>query len=153
MLKTREEWITRLAGLLSPTFAARGYTLPLNVRFSCGWPGGGSRGTRIGECWHSRASADGHFEVFISPSMSEPVQVAAILVHELVHTAVGLEAGHGPLFKSCAFAVGKILHHFPEPCLLAVATQTGSVRPQLMRNEMVPLSYTLNPTMSLFSCV
>lgn len=106
MHNSREEWLKHLAHLLAPTFTAAGYTIPANIRFSCGWPGGGSRQTRIGECWHCRASADGHFEIFISPSISDPLQVGAILVHELVHTVAGLEARHGLAFKLCALSVG-----------------------------------------------
>ena len=32
--------------------------------------------------------------------------VLAVLVHELVHAVVGNKAGHGPLFRKCALAVG-----------------------------------------------
>jgi hypothetical protein len=106
MLKTREEWLKHLAQLLASVFSKSGYQIPANVRFSCGWSGGGSRATRIGECWHSKASADGHFEVFISPALSDPIRVAGVLVHELVHTVVGIEAGHGPAFRACALSVG-----------------------------------------------
>jgi hypothetical protein len=34
------------------------------------------------------------------------VQVAAIVAHELVHAAVGVEQGHGPAFGKVARAIG-----------------------------------------------
>src|SRR3970282_413591 len=46
------------------------------------------------------------FEVFISPTLAEPVKVLDVLTHELVHATVGLKAKHGKLFKRCALAVG-----------------------------------------------
>ena len=105
---TREQWLNAMARLLAVDFEKAGFPLPENIRFSCGWPGGGDRQTRIGECWHAKASADYFFEIFISPSMSDSVRVADILVHELCHAAVGLEAGHGPAFKKCATAIGLV---------------------------------------------
>lgn len=106
MHNTREAWLAQLANSLSPLFSGAGFPLPSRVRFSCGWPGCGDRQTRIGECWHSKASADGSFEIFISPTQSDPLAVGGTLVHELCHTAVGLEAGHGPRFRACALSVG-----------------------------------------------
>jgi hypothetical protein len=50
-----------------------------------GFPSTGKRGQRIGECWD--ASADRTFEVLIRPDQADPMAVAAILAHELVHTA------------------------------------------------------------------
>ena len=106
MHSTREQWLNHLAQLLQPHFARAGFPLPPNIRFSCGWPGAGDRRTREGECWHTSASADRSFEIFVSPSVSDPLHVADILIHELCHAAVGVDAGHGSLFRRCALAVG-----------------------------------------------
>lgn len=106
MHTTREQWLNHMAQLLGPVFSGAGFPLPSNIRFSCGWPGCGDRQTRIGECWHSKSSADGTFEIFISPTLSDPLRVGDVLVHELCHAAVGLEAGHGVRFRVCALGVG-----------------------------------------------
>jgi hypothetical protein len=106
----REAWLTDLAERYAlplirqhqPKFAADKY------RVSCGFPKGrGGRGTvRIGECWSHSCSGDGVVEIFISPTLEEPVEVAAVLVHELVHFAVGNECGHKGDFRRVAKAVG-----------------------------------------------
>jgi hypothetical protein len=80
MHTTREQWLNHMAQLLGPVFSGAGYPLPSNIRFSCGWPGCADRQTRIGECWHSKSSADGTFEIFISPTLSDPLRVGDVLV-------------------------------------------------------------------------
>jgi hypothetical protein len=52
------------------------------------------------------ASTDGHFEVFISPRLTDSVTILGVLIHELIHAAVGTKAKHGKLFKQPAVAVG-----------------------------------------------
>lgn len=104
---TRETYLQAATTHLAPLFAAQGFPLP-PVRASVGIPAGGAGGKlkRIGECWSNRASADNTTEIFICPSQSEPVQVLAILLHELIHAAVGLECGHKGPFKRVALALG-----------------------------------------------
>ena len=102
----REAWLKRAAKLLTPTLEAAGSPPPLNIRYSCGWPGVNKGGKRIGECWASTASKDGHFEIFISPSIDDPLRVLDILLHEMVHACVGLECGHKGEFKRVAKSVG-----------------------------------------------
>jgi len=85
----REEWLNQVAERMAPWFENQGYSLP-RYRVAIGFPSTGKRGKRIGECWDGRASADGTFEVLIRPDQSDPIEVAAILAHELVHAAVGL---------------------------------------------------------------
>jgi hypothetical protein len=65
----------------------------------------GLRSKRVGECWHASASADGVPQVFIHPGISDGVEVAAIVVHELVH-ACRPDAKHGPQFKQMATRLG-----------------------------------------------
>jgi hypothetical protein len=106
----REEWLTRLVQRLRPYFAEKGYRLPAVVRISCGWPSGGNRGRRrsLGEAWSQKCSEDGAAETFVSPILSDPLEVAGVLVHELVHHAVGTQHGHGPIFRRCALDVGLV---------------------------------------------
>jgi len=104
---TRETYLQAATTHLAPLFAAQGYPLPA-VRASVGIPAGGAGGKlkRIGQCWSNLASSDNTTEIFICPSQSDPVQVLAILLHELIHAAVGLECGHKGPFKRVALALG-----------------------------------------------
>jgi hypothetical protein len=65
------------------------------------------------ECWDNQCSEDRYFEIFIRPDLSEskdlmPMQVAAILGHELVHAAVGVAAGHRKAFRRVARGIGLV---------------------------------------------
>ena len=104
---TRETYLASATKHLAPLFVAQGYPLP-SVRASVGIPAGG-KGKKlkaIGQCWSHLASADDTTEIFICPSQSEPVAVLAILLHELIHAAVGLKCGHKGAFKRVAVALG-----------------------------------------------
>lgn len=108
--QTREQWLVDVAAQLRTLFTNRGYTVPERVRVTCGWPhigGTRSKKKRIGEAWSSVCSADATFEIFISPALSDVIEVSATLVHELVHcVVVGLECGHKGAFVKCAKAMG-----------------------------------------------
>jgi hypothetical protein len=133
MHTTREQWLVHLAQLLRPEFTRAGLPLPSNIRFSCGWPGAGSRHARIGECWHVSASADRTFEIFISPALSDPLRVGDVLVHELCHAAAGLEAGHTGAFRRCARALG-----LTGPMRATVASASLQARLQALQPELGP---------------
>src|SRR5574343_787851 len=109
--KTREAWLVRLANALRPLFESHGATIPDRIRFSCSWTRGG-RGkaakARIGECWYPESSADQTTEIFVSPAIDNPLTVASILSHELVHACLGPGHGHGPEFKRLAVAIGLV---------------------------------------------
>jgi len=80
-------------------FARLEAPLPAQLRIAIGFTSSGRRSRNIGECWDNQCSEDRHFEIFIRPDLGEskdlmPMQVAAILGHELVHAAVGVAAGH-----------------------------------------------------------
>lgn len=104
--KTREEWLNAFTKLARPAFKRAGYTIPDNVRASVGWSSKGARSKRIGECWAEGSSADGTFEIFISPRIADPSRVADIHTHELIHATVGLEAAHKKPFVDCMKALG-----------------------------------------------
>lgn len=109
MMPSREEWLGRLVDALRPTFAELGHPLPERIRVSCGWPSRSAlsrKAKRIGEAWSHRCSGDGAHETFLSPVLAEPIEVGATLVHELVHHAVGVEAGHKGPFRKLAVAIG-----------------------------------------------
>lgn len=103
---TREEWLNAFIDAARPHFEAANAPLPTNVRVAVGFTSKGSRGSRIGECWSNEASSDGHFEIFIKPTLTETARVCDVLTHELIHAAVGLKAGHGMAFKRVATSLG-----------------------------------------------
>jgi len=106
---TREQWLTELTDELRPMFQAAGFPLPEKIRASCGFPSKGAlakKAKRVGEAWSSEQSEDQHFETFVSPMISDPVEVAEIQVHELCHCAAGLACKHRKPFTTVARAVG-----------------------------------------------
>jgi hypothetical protein len=110
MTHNRESWLSALAALMRPEFAARGLTLPPVVRVSCGWPckralSSGKGGRTIGQCFNPSCSADGSTEVFISPVLSDSMRVADVLCHELIHAAMP-EAEHKAPFAHAAKRMG-----------------------------------------------
>ncbi len=109
MYDTREAWLNAMTDLLRPDFEEADATLPNNVRMTCGFPSRGGRPGKkqvLGECWPSGRSEDEHFEVFITPMRHDSVTVAGILIHELVHTAIGCECKHRGQFRLVALAMG-----------------------------------------------
>jgi hypothetical protein len=105
----RETWLHAVAKGLRPLFEMTGYPIPLNIRLTCGFPsrrGVAPKRRALGQAWASTSSKDGHYEIMISPVVDEPVKVAAILAHELVHVAVGIEYGHRGPFKTVAMKIG-----------------------------------------------
>ena len=64
-------------------------------------------------------------EIFISPKLAQPLRVADVLVHELVHVAVGIDAGHRGAFAACARKIGlagKLTSTHAGPDLVALLT-------------------------------
>jgi hypothetical protein len=105
----REDWLAKCIEKLRPDFARLGSELPEKIRASCSWPsksGLANKKRRIGEAWSAKNSADQSCEVFISPVLKDPLEVAATLVHELVHCAVGVEQGHKGKFIKLAKVIG-----------------------------------------------
>jgi hypothetical protein len=51
------------------------------------------RKRRVGECWSSTCTATGQATI-VSPTLSEPVEILAVLLHELIHASVGPDCGH-----------------------------------------------------------
>lgn len=103
----REEWLNNLTEKMRPMYHDALAVVPQKIRLTCGWPSRrafGSKNRTIGECWPSQASKDQTVEVFISPCLSDPLKVAEVLAHELVH-ATG-QKGHKAGFRRVALAIG-----------------------------------------------
>jgi predicted RNA-binding Zn-ribbon protein involved in translation (DUF1610 family) len=91
--QTREEWLNKLAQLMAPRFEQLGKPIP-NFRVSIGFTSAGSQSNAQGEAWNHTCSPDNHFEIFIVPDIDDLDKLAAILCHELIHTAVGFKCQH-----------------------------------------------------------
>jgi hypothetical protein len=103
---TREQWLLlAVEEFRKGLFAPKKYKVPY-VHVSVGFPSTGRKSKTIGEHWYPEASIDKKGQVFITPALGKAMAVLEVLVHELVHAAVGPGHGHGPVFKKCALAVG-----------------------------------------------
>jgi hypothetical protein len=100
--RNREAWLTDLARAIVPTF--RGYDLG-RFRVTCGWPCHNAISLKkrvVGQCFGVESSTDGVSELFISPVLDRPLEVAGTLVHELAHVAAGVREAHkGKFLKVC----------------------------------------------------
>jgi hypothetical protein len=103
---TREGWLSHGMVLSAPIFRDAGYSLPDNLKVACGFAPGARGGKAMGVCISPKASADGRTEMFVSPTVADALTAIGVLIHEMAHAAVGVEAGHGPAFKACAMKVG-----------------------------------------------
>lgn len=103
----RETWLNQLAQRMAPRFEELGYPLPA-FRVSTGFTSGGKSSKANGEAWHKSRSADGHYEIFITPDVADPLEAAAILGHELNHTASGFKHKHKGLFATNMVKLGYV---------------------------------------------
>jgi hypothetical protein len=102
----REGWLTELARLVEPFYKV--FKLE-PYRLTCGWPSRfalGKKSRRIGECHSHRSSKGGLFEIFISPVLDNPLDVAGTVCHEIAHVAAGIEAQHKGRFVEVCKHVG-----------------------------------------------
>lgn len=106
--QNREEWLKALAERLN-TLVFDG-AMPA-YRVACGWPsrGGTAQAKRvIGQCWDADCSADKTHEILISPNLDDPMKVAGVLAHEMIHAIVGIPAGHKKPFRDLAIKIGLV---------------------------------------------
>ena len=102
----REQWLTDVAKQAEPFF--RGFKLP-PYHVTCGWPLSGGMGNRrrvVGQCFGVESSPVGTCQVFISPLLDKPLEVAGTLLHEMAHVAAGSKAKHGKWFVKVCTHVG-----------------------------------------------
>lgn len=100
----REQWLENAVRALAPVFAEAGILLP-TVRVSCGFPKGNVRKV-IGQCWNSKSAGDGVAQIFVTPFLSDSVEVLAILVHELIHAVDDCQSGHKGDFVKMMKVIG-----------------------------------------------
>lgn len=109
-LPTREQWLRaasqRMAGWLPEV---NEHLNPDHAPAMCGFPKGRhGKGRAIGECYHPGAMPkQEHLRpIFICPTLDNPYEVLATLLHELVHAALPKETAHKKRFKDAVFGLG-----------------------------------------------
>lgn len=103
---TREEWLSKLASVMvDRLFKPLGISFTEQHRVTCGWT---MKRKAIGECYSPEASSAGYREIFISPVLSDVVEVAATLAHELCHAALPFGVAHKRPFAKMARSIGLI---------------------------------------------
>lgn len=141
---TREEWLMEMVRFFAPEFARIGY--PINdkrVGVSIGFPSSRAKTAnrrRIGEIWSDTCSRDGYYQIFISPVIKDSIEAASTLLHELVHCAVGLDKGHGKVFRACAISTGlsgRMVSTVPGEKLLETLKTIISVLGEIPHGELV----------------
>jgi len=104
---TREAWLAAAVEELRPVFAATAAPIAARIRVACGFPSNARRSGAVGECWADTASADKTMEILISPTVADPAEVLAILIHELAHTTAGA-LNHGKAFANVCDQMGLV---------------------------------------------
>jgi hypothetical protein len=105
---TREEWLNEAAVTLNKMIGEKTDLKPAKkVLVSAGWPRRDRGGRVIGQCFMGKASM-GTNHVFISPTLSDPVTVLHVLLHELVHAADDCQSQHKGPFTKAIRALGLI---------------------------------------------
>lgn len=103
---TRESWLLAAVELIRPIFQAKHHLIPADLQVSCGFASTGTRSHHIGQCWSRGSSTNEMNQIFVSPTLGEPVEVLDTLVHELVHAVDNCEHKHGREFKKIALSIG-----------------------------------------------
>jgi hypothetical protein len=106
--KTREDWLLAAVEQVRPIFALKRHQIPLDCQVSCGFASTGTRSHHIGQCWSKCSTSNEKNQIFISPTLDEPVEVLDTLVHELVHAVDDCQHKHGKEFKKIALSLGMV---------------------------------------------
>lgn len=107
---SREGWLTEVARQIVPIF--KGFTLP-PYKLTCGWPSRFALGLKVralGECHGPQSSSGNYHEIFISPLLDKPLEVAGTITHEMTHVAAGIKAQHKGLFVRIRKMIGLTKH-------------------------------------------
>ena len=139
---TREAWLTAAAQGLIRLFDVR----PRGPwRVTCGWPsrrGTAAKARVIGECWSPSASGDQTIEIIITIAMANPLEILAVLAHELAHAHLAEGVGHRAPFARLVKAMG--LEGKPTATVVgpAFTRSTGGLLAELGPYPHASLDYT-----------
>jgi hypothetical protein len=101
---TPDRWLYDLHAMLRPWFKDAGYPIPPNMALRCGFP----KGRKDGQCWRPTAGGAGDVHtIFVTPYIDAPMEVAAVVAHEIIHTVTPGE--HGGAFKIACEAIGLVM--------------------------------------------
>lgn len=102
---SREDWLMNGMQAMRVLISRAGAEFPDNVRVSCGWPRKST--TAIGQSADEKTCTENRWRnLFIAPSIAEPVLVLGTLLHEMAHATVGHECGHGGAFRELCVKLG-----------------------------------------------
>lgn len=105
----REAWLRAAYALIRKELLPKA---PAQVAISWSFPSkGGTKASRrtIGECHYKGGSAvgvEGDRVILISPTLQQPFALIEVLVHEMVHAALPMGAGHRAPFSRLAKSIG-----------------------------------------------
>ena len=105
MHTTREDWLMAAVNELRPIFDLIDKPLPKRIRASCGYPLHYKRNRRLADAHASADSADASMEIFIAPSVSDPVEVFSALLSQLCRSGSGAWS-YGTPYAAIATEVG-----------------------------------------------
>lgn len=128
----RESWLTAAVSLIKPLFIQKGFTVPPCL-VSCGFTSTGSKNGHIGPCWARSSSELDVNQIFVSPTLIDPVEVLDTLVHELVHAVDDCQNKHGKEFKKICTEMG-----------LKGPMRSASAGPEL-RERLTEIGFKLGP--------
>jgi hypothetical protein len=97
----REEWLKAAGDLIVTEFALH---LPRPWRVSTGSPA--RQGKSLGHCYASKAVQDQANEIWVNASITDPLQIVGVLLHELLHAEDDCQSGHAGAFQRRATSVG-----------------------------------------------
>lgn len=100
---TREEWLHAAATVIRDWFPEE-HPVPEKIRLSVGFAKG-AKTNSIGWCYRKAAAEDEIPQIFVSPTLTDPVEILAVLVHEMVHAATDGH-GHDKVFGQVARELG-----------------------------------------------
>lgn len=106
--KFAEVWLNHAIEELRPHFSNAGYKIPpvhVSVGFSTDGYKPNAKINTIAVCHARCLSKDNVNEIYITPLKTEPVDVLAVLAHELVHAIDDCQSGHGAGFQKISFAL------------------------------------------------
>lgn len=115
---TREEWLKRAVRAMRPLL--RKADIKMRAKWQVSVSLASSR-SAIGQCWYEMASASGKTaNIFICPTVADPVDVLGVLLHEMIHAALPHGVHHGPKFARACKQIGlegRPTHATPGPAL------------------------------------
>ena len=99
---TREDWLKAAIVEMSAVIETlTGHKVPDAVRVSCALPSTFTRSGTLGEYWPPKASADGHHEIMVSPTLADPAEVFPVLLHQVIHAALDTATHTAAYAQAC----------------------------------------------------